>query len=117
MHKFVGILFALVCFSTSALSQSMMGAGTWFWVIITIGLFTAISQFFPKLRGAGSGLALLLSFISIFAIFFGLVAATIGGSFKMDDKSALLLSLFGIVAVLGFVVAILYKKSLPVKPH
>ncbi len=89
-----------------------MGAGLWFWVIISTGCIVAISQFFPKIRGAGSGLALILSFISIFAIIFGLVAATIGGSFKMDDSSALLLFLFFIVAVLGFVVASLYKKSI-----
>ncbi len=112
MHKIIGIFFAITCFATSAVSNSIMGAGVWFWVIIATGCIVAFSQFFPKIRGPGSGLAMLLGFVSIFAILFGMVAATIGGSFKMDDSSALLLFLFFIVAVLGFVLASLYKRSI-----
>lgn len=113
MHKFMGVLFALACFATSAMSNSIMGAGFWFWVIIATGCIVAYSQFSPRLRGLGSGLALLLSFLSILTIVLAMVAATIGGSFKMDDSFGLLLFLFSVVAVLGFVVAILYKKSMP----
>jgi hypothetical protein len=112
MNKVIGILFALACFATSAQSNSMMGAGLWFWVIIATGFIVASSQFFPRLKGPGSGLALLLGIISICAILFGMIAATIGGSFKMDDSSALLLFLFFIIVVLGFTLAIMYKRSI-----
>jgi hypothetical protein len=90
----------------------MMGAGLWFWVIISIGCITATCQFLPRCRGVGAGLALLLSIISVCAILLGMLAATIGGSFNMDGSSALLLFLFFLVAVLGFVLASLYKKSI-----
>lgn len=110
MNKLIAILFALTCFSTSALSSSMMGAGMWFWIIIGIGIFVAISQFYPMLRGAGAGLAMLLAGISTLAILLGLLAATVGGSFKMDGSSAGLLFLFFIIAVLGLTLGVMHKR-------
>jgi len=91
-----------------------MGAGAWFWGIIVVGCLVAISQFYPRLRPVGSGLALLLGIISICAILLGMLAATIGGSFKMDDSFALLMFLFFNIAVLGFILASLYKKSIQI---
>lgn len=114
MNKVIGILFAIRCFATSALSQSMMGAGMWFLVIIATGCLVAVSQFFPRLKGPGSGLALLLGLISLCAILLGLLAATIGGSFNMDDSSALLLFLFFLIAVFGIILASMFKK--PIRP-
>jgi len=112
LSKVIGIFFAIACFATAAMSNSMMGAGFWFWAIIGTGCIVAISQFYPKLRGAGSGLAMLLSIMSVFAVALGMLAATIGGSFKMDDNSAFLLFLFSLIAILGFVVGSLYKQSI-----
>jgi hypothetical protein len=112
LNKVIGIFFLLACIATSAVSNSIMGAGIWFWVIIFIGCFVAISQFYPKLRGAGSGLALLLSIMSVCAILLGLLASTIGGSFRMDESSSLLLCLFFMIALYGFLLAILHKKYL-----
>lgn len=112
MNRFVAVLFALACFATSAQSNSIMGAGTWFWLIIAIGAFVVLSQFVPKLAGAGAGIALLLAIISICAVLLGLVAATIGGSFRLENAEALLLFLFVLIAVFGFTLAILHKKSL-----
>lgn len=94
---------------------NMLGIGMWFWIILIIGAFVAISQFILPLRGAGSGVALLLSGISLLAVLFGLLAATIGGSFRMDDNSALLLLLFFIISVLGTALAIMYKKTVSQK--
>ena len=111
MHKFIGIFFAIACIATSAVSNSIMGAGLWFWVITATGLFVAISQFLPWLRGIGSGFALILSVLSVCAIVLGLLAATIGGSFNMDGGAALLLLLFFLIAVLGFIVSSLYTRS------
>jgi len=111
MNKFLGFVFAITCFSTSALSNSIMGAGMWFWVIIAVGLFVPISQYFPKLREPGAVAACILGCISICAVLFGLVAATIGGSFRLEDREALLLFLFFIIGVIGITMAILDKKA------
>ena len=89
-----------------------MGIGMWFWVIISVGLFVAISQYYSPLRGIGSGLAVLLGIVSICAVFLGLVAATIGGSFHLDDREALLLFLFFIIFLLGLILGFMYKKSI-----
>lgn len=112
MNKIIGIFFAIACIATSAVSNSMMGAGLWFWVIIATGLVVAVSQFFPMLRGVGSGLALMLATLSVCAVLLGLLAATIGGSFNMDGSAAFLLFLFFVIAVLGFVLSSLYKRSM-----
>ena len=115
MNKLIGILFSFTCMATSAVSNSLMGAGMWFWLIIFIGLFSAVSQFVPKLKGAGSGLALCLSGISIVAIFLGTIASTIGGAFRMDESTILLMLLFFLNAILGFTLASLHKDSLKPK--
>lgn len=112
MNKAIAILFALTCFATSTLSSRMLGFGMWFYIIIAVGAFVAVSHFIPVLVGVGSGLALLLACLSICAVALGLLAATIGGSFTMDTNSAMLLSLFLMIFVLGLSLAILYKKSL-----
>ena len=50
MNKVVAILFAISCFATSAISNNLLGAGMWFWIIVCTGLFVAVSQFLPALR-------------------------------------------------------------------
>ncbi len=101
MNKLVAILFALACFTTSFASGNILGVGMWFWIIIATGGFVAMSQFIPGLEKPGSVLALLLSMISIFAILFGFLAATIGGSFELDSREALLFASFFLVAIFG----------------
>ena len=80
----------------------MLGVGMWFWVIMGAGIFVAISQFTPMLQGFGTLVAGLLGIISVLAIFLTLLAATIGGSFKLEDNELLLLLSFFFVAVFGF---------------
>jgi hypothetical protein len=93
----------------------MMGPGMWYWVILITGLFVAVSQYYPRLRGLGSGLAMLLSILSFCAVGLGLIASTIGGSFKIDANLATLLLLFFIIFILGLMLGSLYKKSLKAK--
>tara|TARA_R110002073_G_scaffold12108_5_gene54121 strand:+ start:576 stop:932 length:357 start_codon:yes stop_codon:yes gene_type:complete len=112
MNKVIAILFAIVCFATSAVSNTIMGPGLWFWVIISCGFVVAVSQFYPMIRGVGAGVALILSIISICAVALGLLAATVGGSFNMDGASSLLLLLFFLIAVLGLILSGLYKRSI-----
>lgn len=102
MNKFIGILFAISCVATSWISGGLLGVGMWFWIIIAIGVFVAVSQFIPILRGLGSAAALLLGVISVCAVGLTLLAATTGGSFKLDNKEALLVFTFFMIAVLGF---------------
>ena len=110
MNKVIAILFAISCIATSVVSGNLLGIGMWFWIIIATGSFVAISQFLPKIRGLGAAVAGLLGVISIGAVFLGLVAATIGGSFKLDDNQSLLLFLFFLIAVFGFTLISINKK-------
>ena len=112
MNKIIAVLFAGSCYACAAVSQSIMGVGQWFWVIIVLGSLVLISQFVAKLKALGAVSATLLAIIAICAVVLGLVAATIGGSFRIDDKSALLLFLFFMIALLGFTLAYLHRKSL-----
>ncbi|BFM14101.1 hypothetical protein R50073_02840 [Maricurvus nonylphenolicus] len=81
MQKIIGALFALCCFSTAAVSNSLMGAGMWFWIITGAGVFVVASQYIPQLQNVGVACAACLSVVSVGAVLMGLVAATIGGSF------------------------------------
>lgn len=101
MNRIVAILFAISCFATSIVSGNILGVGMWFWIIIATGLFVAISQFLPILSGLGSVAALLLAVISICAFVLTLLAATIGGSFKLNNSEALLVFGFFMIAVFG----------------
>lgn len=111
MNKTVAILFAISCLVTSTTSANILGPGMWFWVISATGVFVAISQFLPTLRGLGNIAAFLLALISVFAVVLTLLAATIGGSFRLGDKETLLVFGFFMIAVLGFVLTRVNKKS------
>ena len=75
----------------------------WFWIIIVTGAFVAASQFHQSLISFGSIAAGLLGVISILAVLLGLLAATIGGSFKLDGRESLLLFSFFLITVFGFI--------------
>ena len=111
MHKLVAILFAIACFVTSYASANLLGTGMWFWIINTTGVIVAISQFLPTLRGFGSLAALLLAILSVGAVVLTLLAATIGGSFKLDNREVLLVFGFFMIAVSGFLLARINRNS------
>jgi len=110
MLKVSSVLFGALCIAAALLSNSIMGAGMWFWIIIATGVLVASCSFMPSLNVLGALLALLLSAISICAVLLGLVAATIGGSFRLDGDEALLLFLFGLIAISGIAVVLLNRK-------
>ncbi|WP_421863549.1 hypothetical protein [Motiliproteus sp.] len=112
MKTISSLLFSLACFATATLSAQMMGAGLWFWIIITAGLVVGASLFSSPLTKPAVALAGCLSVISVGAILLGLVAATIGGSFNMDGDSALLLSLFAVIAISGAGRVLIHKREL-----
>lgn len=113
MNKITALFFAMICLATSMVSSRMLGIGLWFWVIIITGPLVAVSQFIPLLQNVGAFIASLLGVVSVFAVLLGLVAATIGGSFRLDDNEALLLFLFFMIAVSGFTLSMLNKKTKP----
>lgn len=83
----------------------------WFWIIIVTGVFVAVSQFLPALRRLGAVAAFLLALISVLAVVLTLLAATIGGSFRLDDREASLVFGFFLIAASGFALARLDKRA------
>jgi len=112
MHKLVSFLFGLACLATALQSNSLLGAGLWFWVILSSGFFVAVSAFQPKLASIGAAIAALLVIISVGAILLGLVAATAGGFFRLATAEALLLFLFGTMAFFGVMVIYANKRRI-----
>ena len=111
VNRAVAILFAIACLVTSFASASILGVGMWFWIITAPGMFVAVSQFVPALRGFGGVAASLLAAISVIAVVFTLLAATVGGSFKLDSRETLLVFGFFMIVVLGFLLARVNKRS------
>lgn len=110
--KLVSFCMAISCFITAFLSFQLFGEGMWFWVIIGVGLTTLIALFNDKVQPVAVVFSGLLALVSVGAVLLGLVAATIGGSFKMDSASAFLLFFFGLIAVFGSTMVYLNKKRL-----
>jgi hypothetical protein len=67
--------------ATALMSNSLLGAGMWFWIILVSGLFVAVSAYIPELEMLGAFVARLLALGSIGAVLLGLVAVTADGSF------------------------------------
>ncbi|WP_111980103.1 hypothetical protein [Algibacillus agarilyticus] len=111
MHTKIGFLFMLSCIATFLTSASVVGFGFWGWLICVIGIVSCVTQYYPRLRGLGSLLALLLALGSGITILCGLLASTIGGSFKIEDGLTLLLFMFFVTAILGLTFAIMFKKQ------
>ena len=63
------------------MSNSLLGAGMWFWIILVSGLFVAVSAYIPELEMLGTFVARLLALGSIGAVLLGLGAVTADGSF------------------------------------
>ena len=111
MEKIISILFMLFCFATALISNSLLGAGMWFWIILLSGLFVGVSAYIPDLAMMGAFIAGLLALVSIGAVLLGLVAATIGGSFRLEGDEAMLLASFFCIALSGLILVVLCKRK------
>jgi hypothetical protein len=67
-----------------------------------------VSSFVPMF---GPAVASLLATISVFTVFLGLVASTIGDSTDLGEGLGLLLFLFAMIAVCGFVLGFLQSRK------
>jgi len=101
MNKVIAFLFTLACFSTAAASNSILGAGMWFFIIVATGIFVSVSQFHPFFRDLGSTAAFLLAIISVAAVALTLLAGTIGSN-GLGGSEAWLVMSFTMIAVFGF---------------
>ncbi|NKB33911.1 MAG: hypothetical protein GKR91_12505 [Pseudomonadales bacterium] len=110
MNKIVAALFTISCFGTAAASNSLLGAGMWFFIIVAAGIFVTASQFHPWFRELGGIAASILGMISVLAVLLTLLAATIGGSFELGGSEALLVFGFTMIAIFGFLLARINKK-------
>ena len=111
MEKIISILFALFCIATALMSNSLLGAGMWFWIILVSGLFVAVSAYVPSLGMLGAFIAGLLALVCIGAVLLGLVAATAGGSFRLEGSEAMLLASFFCIALSGLILVVLCKRK------
>ena len=111
MNKILGIFFTISCLATAAASNSLLGVGMWFWIILTTGFFVGASQFIPALSPFGAAAASLLSVLSVCAVVLTLLAATIGGSFELNGGETFLVFGFSMIAISGFLVARINKKA------
>jgi hypothetical protein len=111
MNKVLGAIFAIACVATSAVSGSILGVGMWFWIIIAAGVVVAVTQFIPSTRLIGSVVALLLSIVSLLAVALTLLAATIGGSFRLGTSESLLVFGFAMIAVFGIALVRFNRKA------
>ncbi|GGI67851.1 hypothetical protein GCM10009332_01350 [Shewanella gelidii] len=92
----------------------------WFWAILTAGVFVAISPYLPKFTDSGKHFAVSLSTViagvsacfSICAVGLGLLAATVGGNFRLDVEEAWLLILFGLTAIMGIILVVVNRRDI-----
>ena len=112
MAKLLSVLFAMCCLGVAFLSNNILGPGFWFWAISCAGLIVGVTAFIPTLAILGVVIAGLMSSIAVLAILLGLLAATVGGSFRLPEEQVILLALFGLAAFLGFILVIIQTKQL-----
>jgi hypothetical protein len=77
----------------------------WGLIILAAVVLVGISLYVTAVNAQGRVLALLLAVVAAGAVTLGLLAATIGGNFGLPDDQALLLGLFAVIAVSGFVLS------------
>lgn len=94
-------LFAIACVAAAALSAQILGPGMWGAIFLGAGVIVAISPYFPAMRGPGRVVAVFAGVLAFLAAALGLLAATIGGSFRLPADQAFLLLAFGFIGVFG----------------
>ena len=97
-------IFGLACVATMWQSAQILGTGLWGWAFLAVGCFVAVGPYVAALRGPARAVALVFGILAFLAVALGLLAATIGGSFRLPDDQALLLVTFCVVGVFGIVV-------------
>lgn len=106
LNSFVALLFLFSCCGTALVSGAIWGLGPWAAMFTVAGLFVMISRVHFSLDLFARGIAGLTALISVLSLLFGLIASTIGGSFRVDQPTLLLfiglffMFLFGLIFAL-----------------
>ncbi len=90
LNSFVAILFMFACCGTALVSATIWGPGLWGTMFAVSGLFVFVSRAYLALDLFARGIAGLIALISILSLLLGLIASTIGGSFRIDQPTLLL---------------------------
>lgn len=94
-------IFAAACLAAAFLSGNILGVGMWAWLMLGAGIFVGLSVHFPVLAATGRAVGLLAGVLGFIAVALGLLAATIGGGFKLPADQASLLALIFVIAASG----------------
>ena len=94
-------LFALACLAAAGLSAQILGAGIWGTAFVVFGGLVASGPYFRAMREPARAIALLAAIVAFLAVALGLLAATIGGTFRLPNDQALLLTAIGLIGVFG----------------
>ena len=106
VNSFIAIFFMFACCGTALVSGTIWGPGPWGTMFALSGLFVFVSRAYTVLDLFARGVAGLTALISILSLLLGLVASTIGGSFRVDQPTLLLfiglffMFLFGLIFAL-----------------
>jgi len=98
------IFFGLACIVTAGLSAQILGLGMWSAIFLVAGIIVAISPYFDPIRELTRVIGLVAAILAFLAVALGLLAATIGGSFRLPADQALLLAAIGFIGVFGVAV-------------
>lgn len=93
--------FGISCIAAVGLGISIFGPGMWGWIFLALGIFVAASPYIPRLQPAARGVALTAAVIALLGVVLGLLASTMGGSFRLPGEQAFLLFLMCLIGVFG----------------
>ena len=93
--------FALASIAAAVLSGRIVGTGMWGTLMVIGGAFVGLSPHVPVLKVSGRAVALLAGVLCALASGIGLLAATVGGGFRLPADQGLLLGLLILMAVTG----------------
>ncbi|MEE4380082.1 MAG: hypothetical protein V2J55_21555 [Candidatus Competibacteraceae bacterium] len=90
--------------AATGLSAQILGPGMWGAIFLGAGVLVAASPYYPPIRDIGRGVALVTGILALLAVALGLLAATIGGSFRLPNEQAMLLVAFSVIGIFGITV-------------
>lgn len=97
-------VFAAACVAALWLSIRIEGTGPWGVAFLLAGALVAAAPHVGALRVPSRIVALVFAVLALLAVGLGLLAATVGGSFRLPGEQAALLAAFGVVGLSGLFV-------------
>ena len=95
------LLFVSAVAGACGYSMSILGAGMWAWLLLLVAGFVLVSVFVPSLDHMATILGKISGLLAVLALALLLLAATVGGSFRMSESNAIFAVLLVLVALFG----------------